>query len=310
MSNYKHIEFIGEKTIKSDKEITILEASLSAGIPHYHACGGKGKCSTCRVLIHTGSENLSLPTEAEIKLKEKKRFSNKIRLACQTKVIKNEVKVSRIIKDDLDAELYVYKEGCQNNQSLGEEKKLVLFFLDIRNFTPFIEKNLPFDVIHILKRLTMLFRKIIKSNSGKIIESAGDGFYAVFGLDEELNRSIKDAIQSANKISHEIDDFNNNYLIEYFGFRLNVGIGIHMGKVIVGSNGFAGDQSLTVMGFPVNIASRLEQATKQLNNNIVISDDVYQLSGLKNSISSKIKIKGSRSIQVHMIGKEFAQYPN
>ncbi len=75
------IEMINDKVFKIDDDQTILEASLEAGIPHYHACGGKARCSTCRVVVQDGGEHLSPPNKAELKLREQKKFPEKVRLA-------------------------------------------------------------------------------------------------------------------------------------------------------------------------------------------------------------------------------------
>ena len=63
------IEFIGEKNVNIDNGQTILDASLKAGIPHFHACGGNGKCSTCRILIQEGIENLTPLNRVEVRLR-------------------------------------------------------------------------------------------------------------------------------------------------------------------------------------------------------------------------------------------------
>lgn len=304
MTSSRTLELIDEKIIPVNENTTLLNASLAAGIPHYHACGGNARCSTCRVFVVDGENNLTAPTKAELNLRDKKKFPPNIRLACQTKLKGNYAKIKRIIKDDVDAEIYVYRNKCEIFQTVGKEKKLVLFFLDIRNFTPFIEENLPFDVIHILRRLAVPFRSAILENNGRVIEAAGDGFYAVFGLDDNIKLAIKKAVDSAFKILNELKFFNDNYLAMFFNHKLEVGIGIHHGDVIVGTNGFAGENSLTVMGYPVTIASRLEQATKELNNNFIISEETFNYLDLPGSYPSmEINVKGvSNKIAVRLLG--------
>src|SRR5258708_10228884 len=80
------VEFLGEKTIDVEPGQSLLNASLSAGIPHFHACGGKAKCSTCRVLVLEGDQHLNKPNFAEILLKSKIGLPDAVRLACQTHV--------------------------------------------------------------------------------------------------------------------------------------------------------------------------------------------------------------------------------
>ena len=83
---------------------TILEASLANGIAHYHACGGKGRCTTCRVLVVDGAASLLPRTDAELRLARGRNWPDEIRLACQARLA-GEVTVRRLVIDDVDAEL-------------------------------------------------------------------------------------------------------------------------------------------------------------------------------------------------------------
>jgi adenylate cyclase len=301
------IELINEKIIEIKEEQTILEASLAAGIPHYHVCGGKAKCSTCRVVVQEGGEHLSHPNKAEQNLRRKKKFPENVRLACQTKVTGNDVKIQRIIRDETDLNLYVYGSDCENIQTVGDEKAMALFFLDIRNFTPFIEQHLPFDVIHIIRRLNIMFNDVIVEHKGKIIEYTGDGFYAVFGFDEPIKEAVNNGYTAGKQILDSLIGLNENYITKYFDHKIDVGIGLHAGKVIVGKTGVKDYNPYTVMGFPVNVAARLESATKELNNNFIISDYAYKFLSENNSDPEKqIKLKGvSEPFCVRLMGESY-----
>jgi len=301
------IEMINEKTFEIAEDQTILQASLEAGIPHYHACGGNAQCSTCRVIVHGGKENLSPQNDAELELRELKNFAPNVRLACQTKVVKGNVTLQRIIKDEADLDLYVSGSSVDARQSIGREQELAIFFLDIRNFTPFIEKHLPFDVIHIIRRLMKLFSDVIHSHNGKVVEYEGDGLYAVFGLEQDITKAIVDAEKAGQKIIEQVKKLNIDYIEEFFDSRMEIGIGLHVGKVIVGDMGVDDKSSLTAMGFPVNVAARLESATKELNNNFIISDYAYKfLSENNNAPQKQIKLKGvSKPFEVRLIGRSF-----
>ncbi len=301
------IEFLNEKVISIQANQTILQASLEADIPHYHACGGKARCSTCRVVVQEGGEHLSDPNTAEQNLRMKKKFPENVRLACQTKVIGNDVKIQRIIRDETDLDLYVYGSDCENLQTVGDEKQMALFFLDIRNFTPFIEQHLPFDVIHIIRRLNIMFNDVIVKHKGKIIEFTGDGIYAVFGFDEPIKEAVNNAYTAGKQILDSLIRLNENYITKYFDHKIDVGIGLHAGKVIVGKTGVKEYNPYTVMGFPVNVAARLESATKELNNNFIISDYAYKFLSENNNVTQKqIKLKGvSEPFCVRLMGESY-----
>lgn len=303
------VEFIGDRSIKVKEGESILDASLAAGIPHYHACGGNGKCSTCRVLIKEGIQNLTPYTEKEKLLRERMRIPQSVRLACQTFVTGSPVLLHRIIRDETDIKIYVKEDAKSVLQNIGEERDLALFFLDIRNFTTFMEASLAFDVIHVIRRLFTLFRKCLEENHGRIIETAGDGFYAVFGMESPIQTAVNDAYNAAHLILKELDIFNNQYLRKYFNYEIRVGIGLHMGKVIVGNIGIGVNNNLTVMGMPVNIASRIQTATKEVNNSFLISDSIYRLLTQPPQVSQmKIALKGVKDLfNIHLCGKAYSE---
>ena len=299
MSTLHNLQMTSDGIITIAEDQTILEASLSNNIVHYNACGGKAKCSTCRVLVVDGEESLTQPNKRERSLAEKNNFP--------TKVTGNHAKIKRIIMDEFDADLYTSENCNGGSKVVGEEREMVLFFLDIRNFTPFIESHLTFDVVHVIRRLSTSFRGIIHKNGGKIIEAAGDGFYAVFNWDKDLISASRAAVDSAEEIIADMKKFSKNYVNKYFNTYLDVGIGIHTGKVIIGSMGFAGEDSLAVMGKSVNIASRLQEATKTLNNNVIVSEDIYKkLKHNQEFDSSMLSLKGlTKPIQVRLLGAKY-----
>jgi adenylate cyclase len=303
------IEFIGDRSLKIEEGQSILHASLAAGIPHYHACGGNAKCSTCRVLVKAGQEFLSPCNEKEKQLRTTIPFPSNVRLACQTFVTGSPVKVHRIIRDETDIHLYIDGDTATDVQNIGAEMELALFFLDIRDFTPFMENALAFDVIHVMRRLFGLFRKCIELYSGRIIETVGDGLYAVFGFSENIQTAANNASKAGLAILRELENFNEQYLERNFNHSFQVGIGLHVGNVIVGNIGIGVNNNLTVMGLAVNIASRLQAATKQLNNSFLVSEEVYGLlSDPPKSTQKQIELKGLKEdFVVHLIGKEYGK---
>ena len=303
----RQVDFLGEKLVPVSEGETILHASLRAGIPHYHACGGNAKCSTCRVLVLGGMENLSEINAKESALRKRIALPENVRLACQTNVTGEPVLVKRIIRDKTDIHLYVHKIDEEDRHQIGEEKELALFFLDIREFTPFMEKSMPFDVIHIINRLFLLFEKVIKRFKGEIIETSGDGFYAAFGFDTTVEDAASNSYQAANNIFKELRNFNKDYLEPFFSHSVSVGIGLHAGKVIMGSIEVNKRDQLKVMGLPVNIAARLQAATRELNNNFIVSAYCYSLIKCETvAVKVRISLKGiSDGQEVYLLGGPF-----
>ena len=303
------IEFIGERVLAIAEEQSILDASLSAGIPHFHACGGNAKCSTCRVLVVEGIDRLTPPNQKESFLKSLMHFPRNVRLACQTRVTAGPVKLRRIIQDETDIGLYVGSAAGDSTQQLGEERDLALMFLDIRNFTHIVESHPAFDVIHIIRKLFSSFQSRIESNKGKIVETTGDGLYAVFGYETGKQESAQAAVQAAYSMLEDLQILNETYFILHFEERIKAGIGIHTGKVVSGTVRVGTQDHSVVMGYPVNVASRLQNATKELNNEFIVSSDIYNLLIDPPALTSQsIFVKGiSDPLTVYLMGNPYQQ---
>lgn len=213
----------------------------------------------------------------------------------------------RIKKDQKTRQKNIYQCDLWQ-QEREEEKEMALFFLDIRNFTPFVENHSAFDVIQVIRKLFSVFQNIIRVNYGQIIETSGDGFYAAFGFDRSLKEAANAAVKAGKSIINHLEILNQTSLQKKLNRSIEVGIGVHVGKVAAGNILLNGHNHLIVMGYPVNIASRLEAATKEFNNNFIVSSTVFDL--LNTPIASRTattNLKGvAEPCQLHLIGREYS----
>lgn len=302
------IELVNDQvSLVADTNKTVLENTLAAGIPHTHACGGNARCSTCRVYIEEGMVNVCERNEKESILAKQLGLLKQVRLACQTKV-KGDVKMRRLVLDKIDEEIILKQDIKRTPRSLGEEKDASILFVDIADYTSFSENTTPYDIVHILNRYFHIAGNIIKRHNGKIIDYYGDGFLAIFGLDDNPNHAqnlmnagfeLWDAIEEFDLAVHDI--INNDFKIR---------LGAHTGKIIWGTIGIEGMQKEAAIGNTVNLASRIEQANKTLNTKFLISSDLYQkLEGQCHCQQSfEIEAKGKRGkIKVHSVNRSMAQ---
>ena len=275
--------------ISISKDETILTASLRNDIQHLHACGGLGMCSTCRVEILEGEDNLSQKSKSEQKLSEKLELPSNIRLACQTK-IKGNVKLKRLLLDQKD--LILANQMTKNSVgSIGSTKNLALMFVDIVSFTPLSEQLPSYDVMYILNRYFDDMGTIIKKNGGDINNFIGDAFLAAFGIDDKID-SVYRCTQAALEILEDVDKKKKVFLDNY-NINFDVRVGVHYGEAIVGMLGNAGNQRLSIIGQSVNIASRVETANKEAETRLLISEDdaifaAKEFSGLEGMDLAKV----------------------
>jgi adenylate cyclase len=140
-----------------------------------------------------------------------------------------------------------------------------------------------------------------------VIETAGDGLYAVFGFEGHITEAAQSAVRAGLAILDHVATFNETYLQTYFNHRLDVGMGLHAGKVICGNIGLGVNNGLTVMGYPVNIAARLQSATKALNNSFVVSEDILKLLTAQPGVPrTTVNLRGIEGpVHVYLMGKQY-----
>ncbi len=288
--------------VLADPKHSILHNSLAFNIPHTSVCGGKGRCSTCRIVILNGLEFCSPRSAAEQILATRLSFNNNTRLACQT-YIHGPIQLRRMVIDEDD--ICVTKLLNRENEitSIGEEKQVAIMFADIRDFTSLSEKLPPYDVIHILNRYFNTMHKIISQHDGYIDNYMGDGLLAIFGT-QNSSAAAQHAVQAALAMLEAIPRLNI-YLQNLYQQEIKIGIGIHYGDVVIGSLGVADYQKKTVIGDNVNLASRVEAANKEIGSSILVTDAVYrQIEGqfeIRQCFHTKIRGKSGEYILCEII---------
>lgn len=154
----------------------------------------------------------------------------------------------------------------------GTEKEVTILFLDIRDFTSLSERMVPQDIVIMLNAFFDSQVQIVRKNRGIVNKFLGDGLMALFGFSTAGDCHIGDAVKAALQMQADLADFNKKY-----GYNIKTGIGVHTGKVIVGNIGSRDRMEYTVIGDPVNLASRIEQATKKVKKDILITENCYTL---------------------------------
>lgn len=268
---------------------SILEASRASNVPHASVCGGRGRCSTCRVRITKGIENLPDASAAEQKVLDRVKAGIQVRLACQARPSGGEVEVMRLLPTTAQPEDGFPRPGYLQ----GQEREIAILFADIRAFTALSEKKLPYDVVFLLNRYFDSMGSAVSACGGHLDKFIGDGVMALFGIEDGAEAGSRAALAAAREMGLRIAELNRaleNDLEE----PLRIGIGIHCGPAIVGEMGFGDTISVTAVGDSVNTASRLETQTKEYGAELVVSDTVVQLSGVDLSAfqEEEVEIRG------------------
>ena len=281
-----------ERELEIPPAETILQASLRAGIPHTHVCGGKARCSTCRVLILEGLEHCTPRNAREQALATRLGFDPAIRLACQT-TITGDVTLRRLVLDAEDVAVTSQLSAGTIPGIVGQEQRLAILFADIRSFTPFAEAMLPYDVIHVLNRYFHHVGQAIRRHGGYIDTYMGDGLMALFGVQEPESAALR-AVRAGLDMLAAVEQLNP-YLTALYQRDVRIGIGVHVGDVVVGAVGAGDNRKVTAIGDAVNVASRIEAANKAAGTSFLISEATYT------QVQAQIHV--NRSIRATLAGK-------
>lgn len=287
--NLVEIRYQDGQTVRIPRGYSVLEASRIGGIPHYSVCGGRGRCSTCRIRVVEGLDQLPPPEQIERLTLSRIGAAPDIRLACQARPTAP-VKVLPLLAADREKALR--EAGIATKP--GREQEIAVLFCDIRSFTALSDRRLPFDVVFLLNRYFAVVGRAVEAAGGRLDKFIGDGAMALFGLDGRPDEACRQALSASAAILAELDQLSAQLQGE-IPAPLRVAIGVHVGPAIVGMMGYGSVMGVTAIGDTVNVASRLESAAKEFDASLVVSQAAVRLSGLDLSgfESRKIGIRGS-----------------
>jgi adenylate cyclase len=262
------------RTVRVPKGLSVLEASLRNNVPHASVCGGRARCSTCRIRIIGDCHDLPKPSPREAFVLGRVGTSDpSIRLACQL----------RPASDLSFFQLFLPHTPADGHDShptrVGQERYLVSLFVDMRGSTQLAEKRLPFDTVFIVNRFLGAVSQAVLESGGMPNQFVGDGMLALFGLAASRREACRQALRAAVLIAANVDALNK-FLEHDLREPIRFGIGINGGEVIVGDIGYRDHMVFTALGDPVNVAARLQDMTKSLACELVVSDEVRATAGL------------------------------
>jgi adenylate cyclase len=262
------------RMVRIVRGLSVLEASRIAGIPHASVCGGRGRCSTCRIRIEGDDDAIPPPAPAELSVLHRIGAGEDVRLACQLRPT-GDLRVTPLLPATAQA-----RDGYRRPSYLeGSEREIAILFADLRGFTALSERKLPYDLVFLLNRYFAAMGHAVEEAGGRIDKFIGDGVMALFGLDSGAEAGCREALAGGRLMAERLAQLNEA-LVHELPEPLRLGIGIHVGMVIVGEMGYGTAMSVTAVGDTVNTASRLESLTKTYGVELVIADAVARRAGI------------------------------
>jgi adenylate cyclase len=253
---------------------TVLETLRANGISHAAVCGGRARCTTCRIRVTDGLSSLPEPAGLEAAALSRIGASEGIRLACQLRPT-TDIAVLPLLTADATATYGLIRAGSE-----GSERQVTVMFIDLRGSTTLGEARMPYDVLFILNQFFDEMSKALAATGGHYSNFTGDGLMAIYGLDTADPRtSAAQALRGANEVLMRLDKVNARLKAD-LKEPLRIGIGIHFGEAIVGAMGPPRSQIITAIGDTVNTTARLEGLTKDYNCALILSQAAALAAGL------------------------------
>ncbi len=165
---------------------------------------------------------------------------------------------------DPDVAERILKEGTR---LAGETVEVTIMFIDVRNFTSFSERTPADRVVAAINHLFEQIVPLIHEHGGRVDKFVGDGLLAVFGAPRRQPDHADQALAAALQIAADVTSPEG----------LTFGVGLNSGEVVAGNVGGAGRLEFSVIGDPVNVAARVEAATRETGDTILLAENTRRL---------------------------------
>jgi adenylate cyclase len=225
------------------------------------------------VRITRGADTLPPPAEVEQRVLSRVGAAADVRLACQTRPVRD-VAVVPLVAPSVAPAGALAADARQ-----GRERELAVLFADLRGFTRMAEHKLPYDVVFVLNRYFETVGRAITAAGGITNQFTGDGVMALFGVEQGPAVGARQALAAARAMVDGVARLSDELAGE-LATPLRIGIGVHAGPAVVGWMGWGDSFYLTAVGDTVHVAARLEQATKDYQAELVLSEDIARHAGV------------------------------
>jgi adenylate cyclase len=286
------------RTARIPRGFSVLEASRAARIPHASVCGGRARCSTCRIRVIAGSSRIPAPGATEQMVLDRVAAGPLVRLACQLRP-EGDIAVVPLLPPNWNAAAL---RGTIPPRP-GEERFIVVLIVDMRNSTRLADTRLPFDAVFIIDRFINAIGAAVAEAGGVASHFTGDGLMATFGLECGSEQACGQAVHAVGLIGRNVSALNNVLAAE-MSEPIAFGVGVHGSTAVVGEVGYGQSRVFTTLGDAANVAARLEAACKDFRCAAVVSQTVLGLSGYQSALFTQheLKVRGREApLAVHTV---------
>jgi len=234
------------RTVKVPRGWSVLDASRANYLAHASMCGGRARCSTCRVRVVSGAEHCLSPTDDELRTLQRIHAPDGTRLACQLRPQGNIGVIPLVPHSARDPKKSVHGTV---------ERNLCIVFIAVRWSEP-ERPMLPYDLLHAANRFGEEVGITIRAAGGVPIQFTGDRVMALFGLDVLPIEANRRALRAAAELDARLCELGV-HLQRDLGCSMKHAIGMHYGAAIAGETGDRHARTLTAIGDAVDVVRQL-----------------------------------------------------
>ena len=259
------------RTVRVPRGWSVLEASRSFHIPHASMCGGRARCSTCRVRLTAGEEFCPTTGSDERATLDRIGAPPDVRLACQLRP-RGDISVIPLIR----TERPIYRQPAAQRSA---EREIVVLFCDFLNRAELASDHMPQDLLYLLMRYVEALGNAIRAAGGTLSSVRPDSVCALFGLECEVAQAARQALQAGGAIERVVADLNDR-LAQEGESTVRIAVAIHAGRAVIGEIGASDPPAVMAIGEAMDVANELREAAAASGKPFAISQPVYAAAGL------------------------------
>ncbi len=269
------------RTVRVPRGWTVLEASRAYHLAHASMCGGRARCSTCRVRIIAGEEFCPPPSAEEQATLDRIHTPPDVRLACQLRP-QGDVSVIPLVRTARP----IYRAAAPRR---NDERGIVVLYCDLLNRADFASDHLPQDLLYVLTLYVEALTNAIRSAGGTLSSIEPDGVGALFGLDRRPNQAAQQALYAAHAIGELTSELNERLGREQDN-KMKLAISIHAGRAAFGEVGSYDPAMVIAVGAAVDVANEMRAVAAARGKAFAISEPVYTAAGLEPLFEDKAEL--------------------
>jgi adenylate cyclase len=277
-----------ERIVKVPRGWSVLEASRGFHLPHASMCGGRARCSTCRVRVTAGEDLCPAQGADERATLRRIGAASDVRLACQLRP-SGDVSVVPLVR----TARAIYRPTAPQRSA---ERDVVVMFCDFLNREELAHHELPQDLLYLLTLYGEALANAIRAADGALVAIGPEGIFALFGLEREPMLAARRALEAAGAIERVISDLDTRLGREGDN-KMRITVSIHAGRAVVGEVGSIDPPAVMAVGAAVDAANELRKAVAAHGQMFAISEPVTTAAGVEPAAGEKIMLRtpGSRA---------------